>query len=95
MGGGRRLNLRRHQESVMSKITYEIVKHDGGWAYRANGTYSESFRTHDEARQAALRAAREQGVPGEATLISWEDSEGHWHKEFAEGNDRPEADVEG
>jgi hypothetical protein len=79
----------------MSKITYEIVKHDGGWAYRANGTYSESFRTHDQARQAALLAAREQGIPGEATLISWEDSEGHWHRELAAGNDRPEVDVEG
>lgn len=79
----------------MSKMTYTIVKHDGGWAYNANGTFSESFKTHDEARQAALRAAREQGVPGESTLITWEDSDGHWHKEFAASNDRPETRVEG
>ncbi len=25
----------------MSTITYKVVKHDGGWAYEANGTYSE------------------------------------------------------
>lgn len=79
----------------MSKITYTIVKHDGGWAYNANGTYSEAFPTHDEARRAALRAAREQGVPGESALITWEDSDGHWHKEFAAGDDRPEARVKG
>ena len=29
----------------MSKITYKIVKHDGGWAYEANGTFSEPFPT--------------------------------------------------
>lgn len=54
----------------MSKMTYTIVKHDGGWAYNANGTFSERFSTHDEARQAALRAAREQGIPGDSTLIT-------------------------
>lgn len=26
----------------MTKITYEIVKHDGGWAYRVDETYSET-----------------------------------------------------
>lgn len=79
----------------MSKITYEIVQHDGGWAYRANGTYSETFRSHDAARQAARQAAREQAEPGEATVITWEDSQGHWHRELAAGDDRPEADVKG
>lgn len=79
----------------MSRVVYEIVKHDGGWAYRVNGTYSESFRTHDLARHAAARAAREQTEPGTSTLITWEDSEGHWHKELAAGDDRPETDVEG
>ena len=28
----------------MAKITYEIVEHDGGWAYRVAGVYSETFR---------------------------------------------------
>jgi len=79
----------------MTKLTYEIVKHDGGWAYRVNGTFSESFPSHDEARHAAERAAKQQAVPGESTLISWEDSKGHWHDEISGGQDRPETDVEG
>ena len=79
----------------MSKIVYEIVQHDGGWAYRVNGTYSEPFATHDQARTAAAQAAREQRQPGVATLISWEDSAGHWHKELAAGEDRPETRVKG
>ena len=79
----------------MTKITYEIVKHDGGWAYRANGTYSESFRSHDEAKRAATLAAREQAQPGEETRISWEDSNGRWHHEVSKGDDRPQVDVEG
>lgn len=79
----------------MTKIIYEIVRHDGGWAYRANGTYSETFESHDAARKAAERAAREQGVPGDTTSITYEDAEGRWHSEIAPGRDRPEADVEG
>lgn len=79
----------------MSKVTYEIVQHDGGWAYRVNGTYSERFRTHDEARHAARRAAREQQLPGTSTLITWEDDQGHWHKEFDPGDDRPQTRVKG
>ena len=37
----------------MSHVTYHIVQHDGGWAYRADGTYSETFPSHDAARKAA------------------------------------------
>jgi hypothetical protein len=79
----------------MTKITYEIVEHDGGWAYRVDGVYSEAYPTHDKARQAAERAAKEQNVPGEATGISYEDKEGHWHEEQSAGSDRPETDVKG
>ena len=79
----------------MSKIAYQIVRHDGGWAYKVDETFSETFRTHDQAHEAAELAAREQGEPGEATVISYEDKEGHWHKEKSAGDDRPEADVEG
>jgi Uncharacterized protein conserved in bacteria (DUF2188) len=79
----------------MAKITYEIVQHDGGWAYRANGTYSEPFPSHDAARKAAEIAAREQLAPGETTSISYEDDKGHWHNEVSAGSDRPETDVEG
>ena len=27
----------------MSHIIYEIVEHDGGWAYRVDGVVSETF----------------------------------------------------
>ena len=29
---------------MTTKVTYEVVEHDGGWAYRVNGVYSETFR---------------------------------------------------
>ena len=79
----------------MTKITYEIVKHDGGWAYRVGGVFSETFPSHDMARQAAEHAAQEQVLAGETTLISYEDEEGRWHHEVAPGNDRPQTTVEG
>ena len=79
----------------MTRITYQIVEHDGGWAYRVDGVFSETFPTHDLARKAAERAAKEQIVPGETTSISWEDKDGRWHEEVAAGSDRPETSVEG
>jgi hypothetical protein len=48
----------------MTKITYEIVEHDGGWASRVDGVFSETFPSHDMARRAAERAAKEQVAPG-------------------------------
>ncbi len=79
----------------MAKVTYEIVEHDGGWAYRVDGAFSETFRSHDEARRAAETAAGEQSVGGETTGISYEDSRGEWHDEVSSGGDRPETEVKG
>jgi hypothetical protein len=79
----------------MTKLTYEVVEHDGGWAYKVGDVFSEPFRSHDEARNAAERAAREQGVPGEPTGILYEDEHGRWHEEVSKGDDRPETKVEG
>jgi hypothetical protein len=79
----------------MSKIVYEIVEHDGGWAYKANGVFSETFQSHDAARHAAERAAKEQVVAGSTTGISYEDKDGRWHNEVSRGDDRPETDVKG
>ena len=78
----------------MSKITYKIVQHDGGWAYKLGDVFSEPFPSHDEALFAARRAAREQKLVGEATVISWEDANGHWHDEASPGDDRPEVEVQ-
>ena len=79
----------------MTTVHYEIVEHDGGWAYRVDGVFSETFPTHDAARQAAERAAGEQRVSGEETGIVYEDAAGRWHGEVAEGDDRPDTDVKG
>jgi hypothetical protein len=84
-----------NRSANMAKITYEIVRHDGGWAYRVDETYSETFPSHDGARKAAERAAREQAEPGEATIISYEDKKGHWHDERSAGDDRPDVKVKG
>jgi hypothetical protein len=80
----------------MAKIVYDIVEHDGGWAYRVDGTYSETFPTHDAARKAAEQAAAEQVVAADnAVGITYEDTEGHWHDEISRRDDRPETEVEG
>lgn len=79
----------------MSKVVYHIVEHDGGWAYKAEGTFSETFPSHDAARKAAERAAREQQVAGATGGISWEDSKGTWHDELSDGGDRPQTEVDG
>ncbi len=79
----------------MTKITYDIVQHDGGWAYKAEGVFSEPFPTHDAALTAARRVAREQQTPGRTAGISWEDDKGRWHQEIADGEDRPIVEVHG
>jgi hypothetical protein len=79
----------------MTKLVYRVVRHDGGWAYEANGTFSEPFRTREEARKAARLAAREQETPGQPTPIEYEDEKGRWHHEVAEGMDRPKTEVKG
>jgi hypothetical protein len=48
----------------MSKITYKVVKHDGGWAYEANGTYSEPFPTRDLGSQGGETCGERAGRAG-------------------------------
>ncbi len=73
----------------MSDVTYHIVEHDGGWAYKVGGVFSEPFPTHAAALAAAKRVAQEQRVPGATHVIEWEDEDGKWHTETAAGSDRP------
>jgi hypothetical protein len=79
----------------MTKELYEVVEHDGGWAYRVDGVYSETFPSHARARHAAERAAKLQALTGDPTDISYEDKDGRWHDEFSPGDDRPETEVKG
>jgi hypothetical protein len=77
------------------EIVYEVVEHDGGWAYKVGDTFSEAFETREDAIDAAKRAAAEQAVPGPTEAIEFEDEAGRWHTELSDGEDRPEAHVEG
>jgi hypothetical protein len=78
----------------MVHVTYKVVRHEDGWAYNVDGAFSESFPTHQEALEAARRAAAEQRQPGQSETIEYEDERGKWHTELAPGTDRPETDVE-
>ena len=84
-------------KDAMTKVVYKIVRHDGGWAYTASGTFSETYRTHDAARRAANLAAREQSSTSgeEPASIEYEDENGKWHREVVKPDDRPQTDVEG
>lgn len=77
----------------MSKVTYTIVEHDGGFAYKVGDVFSEPFPTHADALAAAERAAAEQKVPGETVAIDYEDEKGKWHQELDPGDDRPSTEV--
>lgn len=77
----------------MAHVTYKVVRHEDGWAYTVDGTFSESFPTHPEALAAARRAAAEQRQPGDTETIEYEDEKGRWHTERAPGADRPDTEV--
>lgn len=78
----------------MSEVTYQIVEHDGGWAYKLGTVFSETFRSREEAEDAAERVAAEQEIPGDTEAISYQDEKGGWHEETARGEDRPQVHVE-
>jgi hypothetical protein len=78
----------------MADKHYRVVQHDGGWAYTFSGVFSEPFRSKAAALAAARRVVQEQHTPGETTTIEYQDEQGHWRRELAEGIDRPDVDVE-
>lgn len=78
----------------MTDLVYHVVEHDGGWAYKVDGTFSETFPTHEAAHRAAARAAAEQRAPGDTAGIEYEDKAGRWHEELSAGDDRPETSVD-
>ncbi len=77
----------------MTKVIYQVVEHDGGWAYKVGDVFSETFPTHEAAHTAAARAASEQRVPGSTETIEFEDEKGKWHTETDPGDDRPSSEV--
>ena len=78
----------------MAKVTYTIVQHEDGWAYKVGDVFSETFPSYDAALAAAKHAAAEQRVPGETVSIEYETADGVWHEEIDSGRDRPETAVE-
>ena len=77
----------------MTRVTYEIVEHDGGWAYKLGDVFSEPFPTREAAVARAKIVAAEQRAPGETETIEYEDEKGEWHEERSPGSDRPETLV--
>jgi len=70
----------------MAHVVYKIVRHENGWAYTVDGSFSESFPSHADALAAARRAAVEQRTPGQTEAIEYEDAEGNWHSETSRGD---------
>lgn len=77
----------------MTKVNYEVVEHDEGFAYRVGDVFSETFPTHDAAREAAELAAQRQTLTGSAEVIQYQDASGNWHEEFVDGENRPETQI--
>lgn len=77
----------------MSRLVYRIVQHDGGWAYTADGVFSETYPNLEAALARARIVAAEQRAPGEAEAIEYEDEAGRWITEQADGRDRPDTEV--
>ena len=78
----------------MTRIVYEVVPHDGGWAYRQNGAFSEAFSSHAEALEAARIVAAAQMQAGEVKQIVYQDAKGVWRREFDDGSEPIETAIE-
>jgi hypothetical protein len=50
------------KEFNMTSIVYEIVRHDGGWAYKLGNTLSETYAHREDAFEGAKSAASRQKV---------------------------------
>ena len=76
------------------QVIYQVVEHDEGWAYKVGDVFSETYPSHDTAKEAAEAAARAQEQAGEPEPIEYQDEDGKWRQEDSDGNDRPHTDVE-
>jgi hypothetical protein len=78
----------------MSITIYRVLRHNGGWAYRAAEAFSDTFETREAARAAARVAAREHRAPKERAATDEEKKE-HGHRESVDGNERRGVTVRG
>jgi hypothetical protein len=63
----------------VSKATYRVVRLDSGWAYQADGSYSEQFTTRQAARNAARLAAAQHALTHEKAHQASQKKEGQWY----------------
>jgi len=89
------VGMETNRRTAMANVHYLVVEHEDGWAYKVGDVFSERYTTHDEAREAAERAAAGQMLPGATENIEFQDEAGDWHEEVALGRDRPATDVTG
>lgn len=78
----------------MTLIKYDVVEHDGGFAYKVGDVFSETFPSHIAALDAATAAADRHQAAGSTEAIQYQDARGTWHEELASGGDRPETEIE-
>jgi len=62
----------------MVDITYQIVPHDEGWAYKLGDTISETYATAEEAADRARSAASRQKIGDGDALLAYPAPDGGW-----------------
>lgn len=64
----------------MADITYQIVPHDNGWAYKLGDTLSEPYATAEQAMDRARNAAARQKIGGGDALLAYPAPDGNGWK---------------
>ncbi len=77
----------------MVTVRYDVVEHDDGWAYKVQDVLSETYPSHEAALKAASDAAARQTLAGTTDGIVFQDEQGRWQEELADGRDRPATRV--
>lgn len=79
----------------MTEVRYEVVEHDGGWAYKVGDVLSETYPSHEAALIAAHNAAvRQSGLqPDSVDGITYQDEDGRWKEESSGPGERPHTRV--
>ena len=85
--------LRNPKGCPMPEVIYEIVEHDGGWAYKVDGGFRNPSQPMPRRSPLRRMAAAEQEIPGHTETIEYDDEKGKWHTETASGRDRPHTVV--
>ncbi|MBX5046857.1 DUF2188 domain-containing protein [Rhizobium lentis] len=62
----------------MADITYQVVPHDNGWAYKLGDTLSETYATAEEAIDHAKDAASRQKIGDGEALLAYPAPDGGW-----------------